>query len=142
MAIKLRYYAKLNENGLNIHDRIGFMEAVKKFGDKGFWLSVNPVKKWHSDQQRSYYFGVVVKLLSEYTGDTMDEMHEILKRLFLSKKVERFGWAVFLCGSTKLLSKGEFAEYINKCIDLATEYGVVIPTPEEYYQNIQVRVSE
>ena len=138
---KFRFYAKLTEKGLSIHDRIGFLEAIKKFGDKGVWLEVQPVKEWHSDQQRAYYFGVVVDLLAKNSGDTKDDMHQILKRLFLGRVIERFNKKILIPGSTKLLSKGEFADYITKCINLATEFGVMIPTPEEYYQGIEVDIN-
>ena len=141
MAIKLKYYAKLTDKGLNIHDRIGFMQAVKKFGDKGFWIELKSVKEWHSDQQRSYYFGVVVDLLAKNSGDTKEDMHQILKRLFLSRKEERFGRQILIAGSTRLLSKGEFAEYITKCINLATEFGVYIPSPEEYYKDWNAEIT-
>ena len=37
-----------------------------------------------SDPQRAYYFGVIVDMLSEFTGDEFYDMHKILKKMFIA----------------------------------------------------------
>jgi len=46
------------------------------------------IKKWNrnrSADQNEYYHGVVVKILSEHTGFETDEMHDILRGMFLNQ---------------------------------------------------------
>ena len=43
----------------------------------------SPSGKQRSNQQSRYYWGIVVQILSEHTGFTKDEVHELLKRKFL-----------------------------------------------------------
>ena len=81
-----------------------------------------------SDQQNRYYHGVVIKLLAEHTGYTTDEMHENLKRLFLSTKDEH---GLIRIGSTATLKTLEFKDYLDRIIRWAAiDLGVPIPEPD------------
>src|SRR5262252_1564389 len=73
-----------------------------------------------SVQANAYYWGVVVKALSDYTGSTPDEMHDILKMKFLPKDVciaapngEVIGEFV-IGGSTARLTTLEFYDYVEQ----------------------------
>lgn len=96
------------------------------------------MKRWdknRSNDQNSYYHGVVIKLLSEHTGYDEDDMHEILKSLFLSDR-ERLMWdkrkKVTRVKSTSTLTTVEFEQYLDKVRKwAAAELGVYIPLPNE-----------
>src|ERR1039457_6829420 len=74
------------------------------------------IEKWsphHSDNQRKFYFGVVLKALEEANiGYFKEEWHQICKDRFLS--VEKNG-RIF-ARSTTTLSKAEFSEYLERVI--------------------------
>lgn len=97
-----------------------------------------PNLKNRSTQENRYYFGVVVKALSELTGFNPDEMHEILKHKFLKKSV----WItniekgtveeVVITQSTTELTTVEFENYLAKIRQWAgEELNCPIPLPNE-----------
>lgn len=100
-------------------------------------VAVTRRKASRSQQQNRWYWGVIVELLSEHTGYTPDEVHEVLKAKFLPKRValadgngEVKGEFV-IGGTTTTLDKlafGEFCEAIRTWA--ADELGVVIPDPD------------
>lgn len=99
------------------------------------------IRKWCEKIQRSieqnrYYWGVVIKILSEATGYTGDEIHEILKQLFLSKRVyfkTKKGVEVHkIPQSTTGLTTAKMEEYLSQIRQWASiELGVYIPLPNE-----------
>lgn len=85
-----------------------------------------------SDQQNAYLWGVVYKTISDATGYSSDEIHELLGKLFLPDGEIRIGGTVMRRRkSTATLSKMEFAEYVDRVIAwAASEGGIVIPAPD------------
>lgn len=86
--------------------------------------------------QNRLYFGVYCAVLSEHTGYSKEEIHEILKAKFLPKKLalaDANGEIVeeFIVGhTTTRLNKIQFGEYLEKIQHWAAEeLGVVIPDP-------------
>ena len=90
-----------------------------------------------SAQANRYYWGVVLGYLSEHTGHTPDELHDICKAKFLPKQLavcdhngEIVGEYV-IGGSTAGLGVEEFAAYVNAIVDWARDaLGVSIPPAE------------
>ncbi len=82
-----------------------------------------------SSQANRYYFGVVIPLLAKHCGYEKDEMHELLAMRFLRIEDDP------ITGSprrkhTPETDTAEFAAYVDSCIRLAAELGVVIPDPQ------------
>lgn len=87
-----------------------------------------------SCQQNKYYWGVVISMISEYTGFFPDETHELLKVKFLSydKAFKSTGEAHTISRSTTDLDTWEFENYLQQCrIFAATEIELIIPLPNE-----------
>lgn len=83
-------------------------------------------KKQRSIPQNNYLWGVVYKLISDYTGMTVEEVHEHCKWKFLRKRVKR----LHTTKSTTNLSTLEFNEYIDKIVFWAGEkLECFIPSP-------------
>lgn len=89
--------------------------------------------------QNRLYWGVYCAVLSEHTGYSKDELHELLKAKFLPKKMaladangeitEEF----VIGGSTTRLNKIEFGEYLRQIQQWAAEeLDVVIPDPVDH----------
>jgi hypothetical protein len=98
------------------------------------------VERFHATRsldQNAMYHGLIVRMLSEHTGFTHDEMHEVLKAKFLPKHLsvpnqngEIVGEFV-IGGSTTKLNKLEFGEYCDSIVRWAAEdLGLVIPDPD------------
>jgi len=93
-------------------------------------------KNDRSDRQNRYYFGVPIKLISEHTGYSDDEVHELLKSLFLKRQVEikvKDGMERHtIVGSTSSLNTSQFEEYLAKVRQWASEeLNVYVPDPNE-----------
>lgn len=81
-----------------------------------------------------YYFGVVIKLICDYTGEDHETVHLFFKKRFLPiffrdryRREE-----VIYGGGTSYLTNKQFQEYIEKCCSFATEFfGIYIPKPNE-----------
>lgn len=94
-------------------------------------------RKDRSNNQNSYYWGVIVHLLSEHTGFGTDEMHEILKHKFLRRTI----WVPTKHGtkeqsviaeSTAKLTTKQFEEYTSNIRQWASQdLGVFLPEPNE-----------
>lgn len=91
--------------------------------------------KVRSNAENRYYHGVVLELLSEYTGYTADEMHDILKAMFLSEK-QRLKWdkrkKIQIQKSTSTLTTVQFEKFLEDVRRwAASELGCYIPNPNE-----------
>lgn len=82
-----------------------------------------------STRANAYYFGVVLPVLAAHCGyDDKTELHEALAFKFLRLEDDP------LTGSprrqkTSALDARAFADYVDACVRLAAELGVVIPAP-------------
>jgi hypothetical protein len=91
-------------------------------------LSVGSVKKQRTKRENRYYWGVVIRLLSEVTGYNDDEMHDALRMLFL-KDTDR---TIPVIRSTASLTTLEFENYLEKIRLWAGEkLNCYIPLPNE-----------
>ena len=85
-------------------------------------------RKDRSTPQNRYYWGCVIRTLSEFTGHSPEEVHESLKHKFL---IEHGDEQLPRVKSTASLDTAEFARYVDDCIRLAAEFGCIIPDPNE-----------
>lgn len=93
-------------------------------------------KKQRSSNQNRYYFGVVIPCLSEHTGFTVNEMHEVLKYKFLkgwkTLKTKKYYVEAEYVRSTTDLNTSEFEDYMTKVREFASiELSCYIPEPNE-----------
>jgi hypothetical protein len=128
------------KNGrLFILDRARFDETVRTIDPR--WpltVRVERLKATRSQQANRYYWGVVVHYLSEHTGYGPDEMHDVLKALFIPKAMAildgngEVKGEVVLGGSTRQLKTDEFMDYCARIQRWAAEtLNVYIPDPNE-----------
>ena len=93
---------------------------------------VRKPKKGRSIRQNSYYFGIIVSMISEETGHEPDEIHEILKSMFLTQHTEIMGIGADYVKSTTSLSTVEMEDYLSKCRQFGSlTQGIFIPLPNE-----------
>jgi hypothetical protein len=122
---------------LEIRRRRDMQSALKRMRDGEVFISIIPKRAARSQQQNRWYWGVVVELLSDHTGYTPDEIHEVLKAKFLPKRLSvsdgngEIKGEFVIGGTTARLDKvafGEFCESVRQWA--ADELGVVIPDPD------------
>lgn len=107
---------------VNVSD---FNNYIAKFKDgKPLEVIVRRKMSKRSDPQNKYYWGVVLAIISEHTGHTAEELHEAFKQKFLKKFINK---GLVFARSTTALNKIEFADYLDKVIQWAAEWEIVIP---------------
>jgi hypothetical protein len=101
-------------------------------------LCVTRLQAARSQALNRYYWGVVVALIAGHTGYTVDETHDALKSLHLSKTLamqngngEVVG-EIVIGGSTRKLTNREFQDYCGRIRQWASEHlDCFIPEPNE-----------
>ena len=93
------------------------------------------IEKWkdqRSVQQNRYYWGVVVKIISDDTGNDPETVHEFLKAKFLpARETIIKDEKRILAGCTHDLNKDNFfADYVDPIRAWYAEFGY-IPDPNE-----------
>lgn len=124
---------------LHIRDRRTFDRQIAQLKDT--WeleITVQRLRATRSPNQNRWYWSQVVGLVSQYTGSTPDDIHDIYKAKFLPRIINlpniRTGEIVAeftMGGSTRKMNTAEFSEYCEAIREWATDtLGVIIPDPE------------
>lgn len=129
----------IKDGRLFIRNRAAFDSGLSTLRDGcQVEIAVTLLRATRSIQQNRWYWGVCVALLSEHTGYSPDEMHDLLKAKFIPKHlavsngngviVDHF----VIGGSTRSLNTVEFKDYTESIqVWAADALGVVIPDPNE-----------
>lgn len=112
--------------------------SVRDWPDGEVVIVVRTVKATRSLIQNAYYWGVCLQLVSDHTGYTPEEVHDLAKQMFLPKALaltDGNGVVVekrVIGGSTTKLNTGEMSAYVDRFREwAASTLGVVIPDPRE-----------
>ena len=117
-------------------DKARLFEELKKLKTVSYQIEIREDRDQRSGNQNRYYFGCVIKILSDETGFERNEMHEHLKLRFLKYyKPLPNGEFIELVKSTKDLDTKEMEDYLEKIrMFAAQELDVQIPLPNEYLE--------
>lgn len=137
------FYAKALDGKLQFERQAEFKHYLKSLkGD--VQVTISKRKKIRSIAENSYYWGVVIKIVSDEMGLLPDETHEFLKSLFLKMGMEVKGKRYEVTRSTTLLSTIEFEDYLAKCRAWTSmELNTYIPEPNEVeYEGKELTVKD
>lgn len=115
-------------------DNESFLELQKHTEKK---INIAIVEDCRSLQQNRYLWKVF-ELAGNHFGYTKNEMKEIiLNELKFVKEIvnKKTGEILIRSKETKNLTKSEFAELTEKILQFLAEYGFIVLTPEEYFEN-------
>jgi hypothetical protein len=114
-------------------DKERLFTELKKCKPVPYQIELKVDRGNRSGQQNKYYWGVVIKTLSDETGFTPEEMHDVLKWKFLKySKVLPNGEQVEVTESTTDLDTKEFEDFMEQVRRFAiTELDILIPLPNE-----------
>ena len=108
---------------------------LKKLKPVKYVLDIKQFRKKRSNRQNRYYFGVIVKILSQELGYFPDEIHELLKQKFRPKQIAiKTTGEVFQVGSSTTEDDTFHAEEYYEMIRTwaLQELDILIPLPNEY----------
>lgn len=114
-----------------------FLLAVKSWRDGEYTITIQRKHAHRSQAQNRLYWGVYVRTLSEYTGYSPDEMHEVLKAKFLPKRLAiadangEVHDEFVIGGSTTRLDVIEFGDYLAAIHQWGAELGCEFPELED-----------
>ena len=115
-----------------ISNRNDFLAYISTLEGKTIEVVVRKQKNTRSVRQNAYYWTVCVKMLADETGYTTDEMHDILRGMFLAKIIMFAGKEVVTVQSTTSLSTSEMEEYLSSIRQWASvELNCYVPDPNE-----------
>jgi hypothetical protein len=127
----------VKQGRLEIRRRQELRATIARWRDGDVLITITPRRAARSVDQNAWYWGVIVEHLSEHTGHTPDELHELLKAMFLPKRLAvqdqngEIQGEYVIGGSTTKLNKLEFGDYCERIRQWASDtLGVVIPDPD------------
>lgn len=132
-AIKQYLFGHIDDNGrLIFDDPVAFARVRGALRGRDVQVLVEPKRKPRSLAENNYYWGVVIPIISEWSGFTPEETHLALKEHFLSEFDRQHG--LMRMKSTADLSTVDFEKYMSNIRMWAADQGQFIPLPnEEYY---------
>lgn len=121
---------------MELYERELFTEHIKRMEGKMGRLIVEKGNK-RTNAQNRYYWGVVVKMISEATGQDDDDIHEFLKGRFNAvdfdipnKETGEVIEKATIGRTTTKMTTIQFMEYIMQIQQWASEFlHIVIPDP-------------
>lgn len=123
-----------NQNGLTFRNKCQLMEYLRRMPDLVDVVIRKP-RDLRSHRQNRYYFGVVIPIIAEALGYEKEDMHEILKSIFLSEDFEFNGEKVKIIKSTSSLNTEEFERYLAQVRTWAScdesKPRICVPLPNE-----------
>jgi hypothetical protein len=125
------FYGNIEKGKLILEAPHAYLVYLASLEGKRIELILKKRKSQRSLAQNSYYWGVVIEILSNHTGYESEEMHEALKVKFLSEGTdEKTG--LIKVKSTAKMNTDEFIKYTDKIIRWAAQdLGVFIPDPNQ-----------
>jgi hypothetical protein len=138
----LIFYGKIEKNQIRFDDIYLISKFLKKLENKDVKIEIKKIELTRSVKQNKYYWGTVIGMISEeYFGSRSEEdtmkVHEGFRKKFLNKTpLIIFDVELPQTYSTTELTISEFAEYVDKIRDYASqELNLYIPDPDPEWRN-------
>ncbi len=101
---------------------------------KPWSITVEPFKKKRTNSQNSLYWKWV-SIVANETGNSQDDVHEILKAKFCPPRVVRFNDEERQIRTTTKMTTADMTQYMDAVYAFATsDLGILLPLPEEAHQ--------
>ncbi len=125
----MKHTATITKGQLLFDNLLNWLDYAKL--NEGKKVSVEVIRQKRSKNENAYYWHILGEL-SEETGYTENELHELFKGMFLKKYIEIKGKNYTVIRSTSDLNTAEFEEYLSKIRQLASiEWGYYVKLPNE-----------
>lgn len=135
----MKLFAQIKNKTFKILDEKILKDWAYWQNDGFYEVRIEKSFKKRTLNQNRYYFGVLVKNISDHTGYETEEIHEVLKDRFLPKKFivitnnKGEKKETKINGSTTQLDTKEFEEYNEKIRRWAAQHlSIYLPEPNEY----------
>ena len=133
----LRFLATISETGAFKPVNAAVIRArLAMWKGRRVWVEVNREKSRRSLSQNAWLWSGIYGPISEWSGYEPEEVHELLKAMFLPVKelVLPTGETQIIPGSTAKLDSGAFSNYVDRIRRWAASQGLYLPGPGETYE--------
>lgn len=131
-AMKKIFKGQIINGEIKLYNERGFDLLRWSLNNKKIELTLGKPEKPRSGQQNRYLHGIVMTLISEATGYTLEEAKEIVRAKFLSYELKVGDEIVTVGRSTASLNTKEFNLLVKQCQKWGAEdLDIYIPDPEE-----------
>ena len=124
-------FRKINWQFVNDHI---IREQMKGLKDGTYEIVRTDGETRTNDQNKYLWWAVYPAIHQELKTYTCEEIHSLMSFKFLQKISK--GWSPYI-QSTSRLTTAEFSKYVENIKDFVAQYGIYIPTAEEYKQWLQ-----
>ena len=126
------FFGTVKEGKLSVRGKSDFEQHLKRFEGKEVEVIVRRYRPQRTISQNNYYWGVIVKMISEDTGHDTETVHNWLKTKFNKKRILVKGIPQEVVDTTTRLDVWGFSEdYWEPIQRWAAEFlGLVIPDPD------------
>ena len=132
-----KFFGQVKKGKLNLYDPARYLVHLSSLEGKPVEVIVRKVQNNRTLSQNSWYWGVILEIISDHTGETKEDLHEH----FLSKFASRIDYLAGKEGEVEeirvkershTMSTVRFTEYIESIRQWASEFlGLAIPDPGE-----------
>lgn len=122
------FHGTIKDGKLFLKNRAMWDKYISELPDCKVDVDIKKVRSKRSLSQNNLYW-LLLEEISNYTGFYPEELHSSFKAMFLTDKTKK----IPLVRSTTRLNKIEFGLYLEKIRIQASELGIELPSPEDYY---------
>lgn len=97
--------------------------VIAKYEGKTVVMDIRKLSKKRTDPMNRYYWGVVIEMISEETGESPERIHDLMKAKFLGYDVVTIaGEKHPVLKESKVMTTEEFSRYIRDIVFWAGEF--------------------
>jgi len=136
----MKFYGTIKDGKFLCTKTDQFKSTLKELEGQKVEVSVKKDHLTKSDKQRKYYWGCILKILSE-NGDAPEWWHEYFKILFLPIEIHTPSGMMIVGGSTEKLNTKECEEYHEKIRRWSAVNGatnIPLPNEEQYLSSLGI----
>lgn len=121
------------EGKLKLYDLEGYNRALSEFGDgEELEMELRTAEEGRSLAQNKFFHGPILKAFMSL-GYHKQEAKDMLAMQLIPIEVRMLdGSIIRMPGHTSALSKAEFKQFIEACIQLAAEQGIVVEDADQW----------
>lgn len=131
---RLTHHGQILDGKLVLDNPRWFRGMLQQYDNAVVVVTVEYKKNKRSKEQMGYLWGVVYPHISQYTGHTPEDLHDIFKAKYIRRKKRWRGSEMVTIGSTGELSTNEMAEFLTNVITEAADLGISVPPPDPAYE--------
>ena len=125
----ISFFGTIKDGRLRLKKIEQFNKYIAQFEGKEMEVKIKRKSKSRTDQQNNLYWAYMA-IIAEDTGNDPEDLHATFRAKFLIDRSGKFP----IVKSTTQLSTIEFGEYIDRIASFVADYGIVLPSPDDYYQ--------